>query len=108
MKAFVSCIYAAATFSTLAVGASIPRYLERSPTTPANLDSNKVQRELGTRVSKGTVIFGPTDARFPDATSRWNTFAVPQIRAVIEPAQESDVPIIVSVANDCIWFTPAR
>ncbi|KAI8931401.1 hypothetical protein NX059_011731 [Plenodomus lindquistii] len=97
MKTLSLFVYAIAYLATLVAGASIPRYSERAPITRANLDSNQVQRELGRQLSPTTVIFGPKDTRFNDATARWNTFAVPHPQVIIEPGQESDVSIIASV-----------
>ncbi|KAJ4305632.1 hypothetical protein N0V90_001163 [Kalmusia sp. IMI 367209] len=94
MKSFLSFVAGLAIFSDLAVGASIPRYLERDHVTRRQLSSNQVQKELGARVSNGTDIFGPDDSRFEEVTSRWNTYAVPQVQVVVEPAQESDVSTI--------------
>ncbi|KAK2038886.1 FAD-binding domain-containing protein [Colletotrichum somersetense] len=87
-----------AVFQSLA--ASIPNYFERYPTTRTQLDTNQIQAELGKLVSKETAIFGPDDDRYDNATSRWNTFAVPQIKVVISPGQESDVSTIVKYCND--------
>ncbi|XXG99914.1 hypothetical protein Hte_006255 [Hypoxylon texense] len=83
-----------------AAGASIPRYFEKYPRSRPNLNSTQVQLELGPLVSNTTVIFGPDDGRYPNATSRWNDFAAPHIQVVVEPGQESDVPIIVKYCNE--------
>jgi hypothetical protein len=96
MKGFISLVCSLAVFQTLAAGAGIPRYFERSPTTHHQLDVEEVREELGSRVSRSTAIFGPDDRRFNNATSRWNIFAVPQIQVVIVPGEESDVSTIVS------------
>lgn len=96
MQVFASLVCSVVIFQTFAAAASIPRLFERFPVTPRKLHSIKVQRELGSQISKTTVIFGPQDSRFSAATARWNDFAVPQIQLVIEPGQESDVSTIVS------------
>ena len=101
MKIFRSLICSVAIFHTLAAAASIPRYFDRFPTTPRGLNSTKVQRELGRRLSNTTVIFGPDDSRFTAATARWDDFAVPQIQLVIEPGRESDVSTIVGGMENC-------
>lgn len=98
MKIFVSL---ACIFHTLTAAASIPKHFERFPTTPRKLQSAKVQRELGSRISNTTVIFGSDDGRFSEATARWSVFAPPHIQLVIEPGQESDVSTIVSVMENC-------
>lgn len=55
-----------------------------------------VQRELGPYLSKGSLIFGPEDDKFDGATERWNLYIAPAVQLVVEPAKESDVPVIVS------------
>ncbi|KAK4194559.1 hypothetical protein QBC40DRAFT_259878 [Triangularia verruculosa] len=84
----------------LASAASIPRFQELETRTRADLNSNTVRRELGSRLSSGTLIFGPNDERFAGATARWNMFAPPQIQVVIQPGAESDVSKIVKYCND--------
>lgn len=101
MKIFVSLACSIAIFHTFAAAASIPRHFERFPTTPRKLQIAKVQRELGSRVSNTTVIFGPDDGRFSAATARWNDFAPPHIQLVIEPGRESDVSTIVRGMEHC-------
>ncbi|KAK1595305.1 uncharacterized protein LY79DRAFT_511143 [Colletotrichum navitas] len=101
MKGIVSLVLGlVAVFQPLASAASVPNYFERSPTTRSQLDANQIQAELGQLVSKETVIFGPGDDRYENATSRWNTFAVPQVQVVISPGCESDVSTIVKYCND--------
>ncbi|KAK3948167.1 hypothetical protein QBC32DRAFT_408795 [Pseudoneurospora amorphoporcata] len=99
MKPSVLLSTCLSVFVTLAKSASIPSYFERSPSTPRQLSVVKVQRELGARLSKNSVIFGPDDPRYTDALSRWNNFARPKVQLVIEPAQESDVSTIVKYCN---------
>lgn len=82
-------------FWTLAAGASIPRYFEPNSITRRSLTSHQVQSELGVQVSNTTIIFGPGDDRFDEATSRWTGFSKPDIKVVVEPGRESDMAIIV-------------
>lgn len=82
-------------FWTLAAGASIPRYFEPNSITRRSLTSHQVQSELGVQVSNTTIIFGPGDDRFDEATSRWTGFSKPDIKVVVEPGRESDVATIV-------------
>lgn len=81
--------------SSLVSGASIPRYFEKQPTTRRNLTSQEVRRELGGQVSRGTLIYGPSDAEFANLTSRWTVYSKPDVQVVIEPAAELDVSTIV-------------
>ena len=99
MKVFTLFAHCFTILGHLAAGATIPRHFEGTAVTRSNLNSDQVQRELGSRVSKDTVIFGPSDNRFETVTARWNMFAVPQIQVVIEPGQESDVATIVSATS---------
>lgn len=100
MKGFYSLGYGLAILQSVVAGARIPRQFRPHPTTPVNLNSTEVQRELGYQVSNTTAIFGPNDGRFDAATARWNIFATPQIQVVIEPGQESDVSTIVGVMRE--------
>lgn len=54
-----------------------------------------VQRELGPLLSKGSTVFGPDDARFPNATERYTNFDAPTIEVVAVPNSEYDVSVIV-------------
>jgi hypothetical protein len=82
----------------LVAGLSVPRYFQTAPFTRRDLSVTKVQRELGALVSQGSTIFGPNDARYPEATERYSTHAVPDIEVVVIPATESDVSVIVGIA----------
>ncbi|KAM7192572.1 hypothetical protein V8F20_008781 [Naviculisporaceae sp. PSN 640] len=72
---------------------------DRHPTTPRHLTSAQVRRELGKKLSKTTLIYGPEDSQFHEATSRWSEFAHPNVSVVVLPGEESDVPTIVKYAN---------
>lgn len=96
MKSFVPLLCSLAIFQTLVAGTTIPRYFQTAPITRRDLSTTQVQRELGRRVSNTTVIFGPADGRYENATVRWNLVAVPRVQVVIEPGQESDISTIVS------------
>ena len=89
----VSCCFG--LLWSLAAGLSIPRYFEKQPTTRRSLTSTQVQQELGGKLSKPTLIFGPDDARFNNVTSRWTEYDAPHIQVVIEPGSESDIAKIV-------------
>ncbi|KAF9871850.1 hypothetical protein CkaCkLH20_10784 [Colletotrichum karsti] len=99
MKGFLPLISVIALLHGLACGSDAPNYFERSPTTPRRLDANRVRRELGSRVSKATTIFGPEDSRYEIATSRYSTFAPPNVQVVVVPGKESDVSTIVKFCN---------
>ncbi|KFY07455.1 hypothetical protein V492_07117 [Pseudogymnoascus sp. VKM F-4246] len=100
MKLFCSLVYSLSVLQPFAASARIPRLFRPDTTTPNNLNTTEVQRELGHQVSSTTAIFGPSDSRFDIATSRWTTYGKPQIQVVIEPGQESDVSTIVKYCNE--------
>ncbi|GJC88562.1 FAD-linked oxidoreductase chyH [Colletotrichum liriopes] len=100
MKASVVSVFCnAGLLWTLAAGASVPRYFEKHLTTRRDLNSTQIQHELGGQVSNTTLIFGPDDDRFYNATSRWSDFSRPNVQVVIEPGSESDVAKIVQYCN---------
>lgn len=96
MKVFVPLLCGLGLLRTFVASASIPRYFEKFPTTRRNVTSTQVQLELGGKVSNTTVIYGPEDDRYAEATARWSSFALPHVQVVIEPTQESDISTIVS------------
>ncbi|KDN67464.1 putative FAD binding domain-containing protein [Colletotrichum sublineola] len=100
MKAsVVSVSFCLGLVCTLTAGASIPSYFEKLSVTRRDLNTAKVQQELGDLVSNTTLIFGPDDDRFKNATSRWQDFSRPNIQIAIEPGCESDVATIVKYSN---------
>jgi hypothetical protein len=100
----LSVTFASGLLWTLAAGAAIPTYFQKDGFTRRDLDSAKVQRELGSQLSKKAVIYGPTDSRYAAATSRWTDWERPKIEAVVEPGTEDDVAKIVRpVATTLIW-----
>jgi hypothetical protein len=78
------------------------------PFTRRDLPVHKVKRELGRLLSSSSTIFGPLDPRWGEATERYNTFTIPHIEIVVQPAKESDIPIIVSaVCNYYLLSLPS-
>ncbi|KAK1992099.1 hypothetical protein LX36DRAFT_753186 [Colletotrichum falcatum] len=108
MKGIVSLVLGLAAFRSLAAAASIPGYFQRSLTTRSQLDTNQIRAELGKLLSKETAIFGPGDDRYDAATSRWNNFAVPQVKVVISPGRESDVSTMYCNDNSIDFLTINR
>ncbi|KAH7635579.1 hypothetical protein B0T09DRAFT_362731 [Sordaria sp. MPI-SDFR-AT-0083] len=100
MRGLVSLAGCLGVFHTLVAGATIPSYFEGSYSTPRKLSVAQVQRELGSRLTKTSIIFGPEDTRYKEATSRWNVFANPKFQIIVEPGQESDVASIVKYCNE--------
>lgn len=95
-------------YNLLALGLALfPALTSSSPITPhyfraidvsRAITSKQVESDLGTALSQGTLIFGPSNRAFANATERWNTRSMPaDIQVVIEVAQESDVAKVVSM-----------
>ncbi|KAJ8123129.1 hypothetical protein ONZ43_g850 [Nemania bipapillata] len=84
----------------LAASAGIPSYFQRFPVTRSEINAATVLRELGQRVSSKATLYGPSDSRYPNATARWNNFAIPQIQIVVVAGEESDVSTIVRYCNE--------
>lgn len=105
MKSYISVIGGLAIFQNLVVSVTIPSYFQTSPTTSRQISTAAVQKELGSRLSNSSAIFGPDDSRYNESTARWDNFAVPQVQLVIEPGTESDVPKIVSTINLYYFFS---
>lgn len=95
MKSFVRLAYGLAILQTLVAGSDVPNYFRSSLITPRDLSSVKVQYELGSRLSNTTTILGPRSSNFNESTTRWDSYAPPKVQVVIEPGQESDIPLIV-------------
>lgn len=75
---------------------AVPRYFQSNPRTPAKQDVATLQKELGPTLSNGSLIFGPRSSNWAAATDRWNLYAIPDVKVVVQPAAESDVAKIVS------------
>jgi hypothetical protein len=67
--------------------------------TRSNLSPQQVARELGPRLCRGSSIYGPSDPRFAVDTARYQAYAPPIIKMVVQPACETDIPKIVSMTQ---------
>ncbi|CAJ2508335.1 Uu.00g133610.m01.CDS01 [Anthostomella pinea] len=65
-----------------------------------DLPVEQIASELGPQLSSTSNIFGPDDARWTNATERFQALVRPDVQLVVQPGQESDVPTIVQYAND--------
>jgi hypothetical protein len=106
MKSLAPLACSLAIFQTLGAGSTIPRYFQTAPVTRYYLLPSQVEQELGPQLSNTTTIFGPGDSRFDNATVRWDVVAMPRVQVVIEPGQESDIPIIVSINEEYYYRSP--
>lgn len=83
----------------------VPRYFHRNLFSRDNMTASTVKAELGQQLSNGSLIFGPDNALYPNATERWNTRITPNARVVVQPAAESDLAQIVSgLLRRCLRF----
>lgn len=74
----------------------VPRYFQRNRFSRDNITASTVDIELGPQLSRGSLIFGPDNSLWYNATSRWNTLDTPDVRVVVQPAAECDIAKIVS------------
>lgn len=73
-----------------------PRYFQRDLQTRATISPATVQAELGAQLSNGSLIFGPDDPKYPEATSTWDIDVTPDYQVVVQAGAESDIAKIVS------------
>ncbi|KAB5575384.1 FAD binding domain-containing protein [Coniochaeta sp. 2T2.1] len=92
-----SCALAVLHAAIASAGPSCPDSLCLG--TRAHLTAHQIAAELGPLISTVAQIFGPTDARWENATERFQTYKAPRFTAVVEPATEADVATIVKYAN---------
>jgi hypothetical protein len=74
----------------------LPRYFQANPLTRRNLMVNTVEKELGPHLSKGSLIFGSSNAAYANLTSYWITYIQPDFEVIVEVAAESDISKVVS------------
>lgn len=41
------------------------------------------------------------DNRYHEATTMWNTYAVPKVQVIVEPSKKSDISTVVSTLYYC-------
>lgn len=94
--------YGLPLLSQLALGSPVvPRCFQRSLYSRANISATTVEAELGPQLSGGSLIFGPDNPQWSNATSRFNTLLRPAVQVVVEPASESDVS---KIASSQLWI----
>jgi len=74
----------------------VPRFFQRNSFSRGNITSSTVEAELGPQLSSGSLIFGPDNSMWYNATWRWSTLDTPNVQVVVQPAAESDIAKIVS------------
>lgn len=94
---YFTVAYGLTLLSTLVTALPVvPPYFQGRSFSRVNISSVTVAAELGPQLSGGSLIFGPDDPRFAEATERYDTLARPDVQVVVEPANESDISKIVS------------
>ncbi|KAF2135670.1 uncharacterized protein K452DRAFT_281181 [Aplosporella prunicola CBS 121167] len=82
-----------------AVFAATYPVLNESASTPLNISSADVARQLGPQLSQNASIYAEDDPRFANATSRWQSYSAPNVSVVVEVGTEEDVATTVKFAN---------
>ncbi|KAF7960443.1 hypothetical protein EAE96_000124 [Botrytis aclada] len=59
-----------------------------------------VENELGPHLSKGSLIFGSSNAAYANLTSYWITYIQPDFEVIVEVAAESDISKVVRYCSD--------
>jgi hypothetical protein len=98
LKSVAACSFA--LLQALAASAGVPRtfstpYFQGNSITRRDLSADIVASELGPLLSNGSLIFGPSNPSYTNATTRWITFVQPDVEVVVQPAAESDISKIV-------------
>lgn len=96
-KSFIVA-YGSTLLPFLLSGASpiVPRYFQRNLLTRHNISASTVATELAPQLSDGSLVFGPDNSLWANATWRWNTLVNPDVQVIVQPAAESDIAKIVS------------
>lgn len=94
---FLLVAYGLPLLSQLVIGSPVvPRYFQRSLFSRGNISATAVEAELGPQLSSGSLVFGPDNPQWSNATSRFDTLVRPDVQVVVEPACEADVSKIAS------------
>ncbi|KAI9680453.1 MAG: hypothetical protein M1822_007211 [Bathelium mastoideum] len=78
----------------------VPPYFQRKLFSRGNITSTTVAAELGPQLSNGSLVFGPNNPQWSNATSRWDTLVRPDVQVVVEPASESDIAKVIKYCDD--------
>ncbi|GAP88217.1 putative FAD binding domain-containing protein [Rosellinia necatrix] len=79
---------------------TVPRCFQNYPSSPHNISVPAIQKELGHLLSKGSVIFGPSDPRWHNTTDGFQELSPPDVEIVVQPGKESDISKIVKYCNE--------
>ncbi|KAF5968611.1 6-hydroxy-D-nicotine oxidase [Fusarium bulbicola] len=91
-------IFSLTLLTTLAVSSPlyVPSYFQSDHLTRREVPVFQIQQELGALLSENSLVLLPSNPLWIETTKRWNTMAPPDIRVVVQPANEVDIPKIVS------------
>ncbi|KAF5704891.1 6-hydroxy-D-nicotine oxidase [Fusarium globosum] len=89
-------IFSFVLLTTLAVSSplSVPPYFQPYHLTRREVPVFQIQQELGALLSENSLILLPSNPLWLNTTKRWNTMAPPDIKVVVQPANEVDIPKI--------------
>jgi hypothetical protein len=90
---------ALATVPTIATALRSSSVIEQRSSASFGLTPATISTQLGPKLSANSSIFCHNDPRWFNATERWQAYSQPDFLVVVEPAKESDIPIIV-----CLYF----
>ncbi|KAF5620203.1 fad binding domain protein [Fusarium sp. NRRL 52700] len=90
-----------ALLTALAAGSPlfVPSYFQPDHLTRRKVPVFQIQQELGALLSENSLILLPSNPLWVNTTKRWNTIAPPDIKVVVQPANEIDIPKIVKYCN---------
>lgn len=94
MRGFFAFL-ALATVPTIATALHSSFVLEQRSSASSRLTPATISTQLGPKLSANSSIFAQNDTRWFNATERWQAYQQPDFLVVVEPAKESDIPIIV-------------
>ncbi|VZI03638.1 unnamed protein product [Fusarium fujikuroi] len=97
----IRLIFSLTLLATLAVSSplSVPSYFQPDHLTRREVPVFQIQQELGALLSENSLILLPSNPLWLNTTKRWNTMAPPDIKVVVQPANEVDIPKIVKYCN---------
>ncbi|KAF5657001.1 fad binding domain-containing protein [Fusarium circinatum] len=92
-------IFSLTLLMTLAVSSplSIPSYFQSDHLTRREVPVFQIQQELGALLSEHSIILLLSNPLWIETTKRWNTMAPPDIKVVVQPANEIDIPKIIDM-----------
>lgn len=91
VRGLFACVIATLLTTTAASALPFRDFTPRA----TKLSAEQVGKELMPTLSTSAAVYTAGDARWANATARWQTWNYPNVYLVIEPGSEADVPKIV-------------